>query len=38
MIDFGKRIKKRKDRGLPQQQFVDSLRNAHKFTINKIES
>ncbi len=38
MNDFGKRIKKRKERGLTQQQFADSLGYAHKSTINKIES
>lgn len=39
MNDFGKRIKKiRKDRGLTQQQFAESLGYAHKSTINKIES
>lgn len=36
---FGQRIKKiRKDRGLTQQEFADSLGYAHKSTINKIES
>lgn len=39
MNEFGKKIKKiRKDRGLTQQQFADSLGYAHKSTINKIES
>lgn len=39
MNDFGKKIKKiRKDKGLTQQQFADSLGYAHKSTINKIES
>ena len=37
--EFGKKIKKiRKDRGLTQQEFADSLGYAHKSTINKIES
>ena len=37
--EFGQRIKKiRKDRGLTQQEFADSLGYAHKSTINKIES
>ena len=37
--DFGLKIKKiRKDRGLTQQEFADSLGYAHKSTINKIES
>ena len=37
--DFGQKIKKiRKDRGLTQQEFADSLGYAHKSTINKIES
>lgn len=36
---FGQKIKKiRKDRGLTQQEFADSLGYAHKSTINKIES
>lgn len=36
---FGKKIRKiRKDRGLTQQEFADSLGYAHKSTINKIES
>ena len=39
MNDFGQKIKKiRKDRGLTQQEFADSLGYAHKSTINKIES
>lgn len=39
MNEFGKRIRKiRKDRGLTQQEFADSLGYAHKSTINKIES
>ena len=39
MSEFGKKIKKiRKDRGLTQQEFADSLGYAHKSTINKIES
>ena len=39
MNDFGEKIKKiRKNRGLTQQQFADSLGYAHKSTINKIES
>ena len=37
--EFGLKIKKiRKDRGLTQQEFADSLGYAHKSTINKIES
>ena len=37
--EFGQKIKKiRKDRGLTQQEFADSLGYAHKSTINKIES
>lgn len=36
---FGQKIKKiRKDRGLTQQEFAESLGYAHKSTINKIES
>ena len=36
---FGNKIKQiRKDRGLTQQEFADSLGYAHKSTINKIES
>lgn len=39
MNKFGQKIKKiRKDRGLTQQEFADSLGYAHKSTINKIES
>ena len=39
MNDFGEKIKKiRKDRGLTQQDFAESLGYAHKSTINKIES
>lgn len=39
MNEFGQKIKKiRKDRGLTQQEFADSLGYAHKSTINKIES
>lgn len=39
MSNFGQKIKKiRKDRGLTQQEFADSLGYAHKSTINKIES
>ena len=39
MNDFGKKIRKiRKERGLTQQEFADSLGYAHKSTINKIES
>lgn len=39
MNDFGQKIKKiRKDRGLTQQEFADSLGYAHKSIINKIES
>lgn len=39
MSDLGQKIKKiRKDRGLTQQEFADSLGYAHKSTINKIES
>lgn len=37
--EFGLKIKKiRKDRGLTQQEFAESLGYAHKSTINKIES
>lgn len=37
--EFGNKIKKiRKDRGLTQQEFANSLGYAHKSTINKIES
>lgn len=37
--EFGQKIKKiRKDKGLTQQEFADSLGYAHKSTINKIES
>ena len=37
--DFGQKIKNiRKERGLTQQEFADSLGYAHKSTINKIES
>lgn len=39
MNNFGEKIRKiRKDRGLTQQEFADSLGYAHKSTINKIES
>ena len=39
MNEFGRKIKRiRKDRGLTQQEFADSLGYAHKSTINKIES
>lgn len=39
MSEFGQKIKKiRKDRGLTQQEFAESLGYAHKSAINKIES